>query len=505
MTSFSDSRKRMRGVFLRYVFLWATLQRGCRPAAAVPASVLNHCEGDLLLLLDSSGSVSNYDFYQFLYFISDLLRPFSLGQGHVRVALLQVGSSPKLEFSFDQHNNQESLQTALLRVSQLQGDTNNVAALEVAHRILTKTDRNVPKVLLWLTDGVQPGAVDKPMSELKAQGVSVLIVFSVYGDYKVLKRVATPPLKSHLYSVDIDSLDIITEELRTAIVKIICAQQLNVIHLASHSAVLQWSPVLTAETGYYELSYKSVRTSGTELRKTLPGDSTMTELTGLQPDTSYTAFLHPESNERLFGKLSVSFTTLPDVFSPAEISLSELGPLQFRVTWGPLQPDRVKRYKVEYGVIPSGRVQILTLQSQAESALLTGLEPGSQYLVTVSALHGDGKERAMSVRACTEEALPALVDLQLAPVEGHVAQEMQAAWQAHTVGLEGFWVSLETKNYQPPFAEPSKSTMYLPSSTSSVRLTRLAPSSRVCVFPVYRSGRGEGICCAAGAHGGLLD
>ena len=178
----------------------------------------SRCEGDILLLQDSSGSVANHDFSCFLRFASNLLRPFSLGRGHVRVALLQVGTSPQLEFNLDDHNNQESLQTALRRVSQLQGDTNNVAALELAQQILTKTEGNGPKILLWLTDGVQPGHVEKPMSELKAQGVSVLIVCTIHGDYQVLKRVVTPPLVSHLYSVDIDSIDIIAEDLRTAII-----------------------------------------------------------------------------------------------------------------------------------------------------------------------------------------------------------------------------------------------------------------------------------------------
>lgn len=100
-------------------------------------------------------------------------------------------------------------------------------------------------------------------------------------------------------------------------------------------------------------------------------------------------------------------TTLPtlpsDVLSPTVVSVSDSGPRQIHVSWGPLQPARVQRYTVEYGAIPSGRVHTVTLHSHQNSTLLTGLEPGTQYLVTVSALHVNGKERAMSVRACTQE------------------------------------------------------------------------------------------------------
>lgn len=101
--------------------------------------------------------------------------------------------------------------------------------------------------------------------------------------------------------------------------------------------------------------------------------------------------------------LVLSLALPSDVLSPTVVSVSDSSPHQIRVSWGPLQPNRVQRYVVEYGAIPSGRVQTMTLQRQQNSTLLTGLEPGTQYLVTVSAVHADGKERAMSVRACTQE------------------------------------------------------------------------------------------------------
>lgn len=180
--------------------------------------MLNCCEGDIILLLDSSGSVASHEFSRLLLFSAELLRPFSLGRGHVRVGLLQVGTNPNLEFGLDVHNQQDSLQKALRSVTQLQGDTNTEAALRVAQRLLTETEKNVPKVLFWLTDGVQPGEVDKPMSQLKAQGVSVLAVSTVHGNFQVLQRAVTPPLESHLYSVDIENIDIITEDVRAAII-----------------------------------------------------------------------------------------------------------------------------------------------------------------------------------------------------------------------------------------------------------------------------------------------
>ncbi|XP_015231556.1 PREDICTED: von Willebrand factor A domain-containing protein 1 [Cyprinodon variegatus] len=491
----------MKSFLLCCVLIVAALQRSFSQTTHLPETGLYSCEGDILLLLDSSGSVTSFEFSRFLEFIANLLYPFALGRGHLRVALLLVATTPHLEFSLDIHSDLESLLRALESVRRLQGDTNTKAAVEMAHQLLLEVEGDVPKVLLWLTDGIQPGEVEEPMSKLKAQGVHVLIVSTIHGDYNVLQRVATPPLESHLYSVDIDSIDIITDDLREAIIKIICAEQLSVVHLTSHSAVLQWHPVLSSDGGYYELRYKAVGESHPEKSKVLPSTSSRAELTRLQPDTMYTASLRPESNQILFRTLSVKFTTLPvrkDVISPAEVTLSDHGPHQVRVTWGPLQPALVQRYRVEYGAIPSGHVQTVTVSNQRSSVFLRDLDPGTRYLITVSALYVDGKERAMSVTACTQEApLPPLTDLQLALIDRPEGNEVQATWQANTEGLKGYWINWKKKSSQSSQSEHSLSSAYLPPSTLSTRLTDLASNSRVCVSPLYSFGRGEGICCTA--------
>jgi hypothetical protein len=46
-------------------------------------------------------------------------------------------------------------------------------------------------------------------------------------------------------------------------------------------------------------------------RRTLPGDASWIKLSGLQPDTSYTASLTPKSNQDYLNTLSANFTTLP--------------------------------------------------------------------------------------------------------------------------------------------------------------------------------------------------
>lgn len=169
-------------------------------------------------MLDSSGSVSNYEFSRLLRFSATLLRVFSLGRGHVRVGLLLVGTESNLEFGLDVHTDQRSLQKALGRVQQLQGDTNTEKALSEAQQLLRAAGGDVPRILLWLTDGASPGDVGQVMSELKAEGVFVLAVSTLHGNYRMLRDAVSPPSESHLYVVDIDDIEIITEDLRDAII-----------------------------------------------------------------------------------------------------------------------------------------------------------------------------------------------------------------------------------------------------------------------------------------------
>ncbi|KAJ8265044.1 hypothetical protein COCON_G00141430 [Conger conger] len=498
--------------------LVAVLLRLTDAQNAVSETVGNCCEGDVLFLLDSSGSIPSYDYSRTLSFLSELLQPFSLGPDQVRVGLLQVGTKPRLEFDFQAHSTQQSLQAALKRTRQIQGDTNTEVALKLAREEVLREGgpggarAGLPRVLVWLTDGMQPGAVEEPMAELRQEGVAVLAVSTGHGNYQVLRKVVTSPVDNHLYFVDIDDMNIIAKDLRDAIIEIIRAERLQVRDVTTSSAVLEWRPVLSSGTGYYDIRFgpaptagsgqpstsigTSTSTGGGPWRKlTRPGDTSSARLSDLKPGTTYKATLTPESNLEYVKPLSVSFTTLsvpnpPEALGPAVVSVSEAGLNSVRVSWGPLQPAAVQRYQIEYGAIPSGKVRVTTLGRDRNSTVLTQLEPDTQYLVTVTAFHSSGQERAMSVRACTKEELPGLADLQLSTLG---SDSVRAQWKGRGSGLQGYWVSWEGDggSFGPP------SSRYLPPSSLSTVLTHLPPTTRVCVSPVYRTARGEGLCCTA--------
>ncbi|KPP58437.1 hypothetical protein Z043_123736 [Scleropages formosus] len=433
-----------------------------------------------------------------LTFLSELLRPFSLGPAEVRVGLLQVSTVPHLEFGFEAHSTQQSLQEALRNTRQLKGDTNTAEALRLSHhRVLNPgapggARPGVPRVVVWLTDGVQPGAVEGPMAELRQDGVAVLAVSTGHSNYQMLRKVVTPPTDAHLYFVDIDDISIITKSLRDAIIELIRAQRLQVRDVTSHSAMLQWRPILSASTGFYDVQYGPVWTpnevvpwsAGTSpgtsaslySRMTLSGDTSSAALVELRPNTKYRATLIPRSSLEVLKPLNVTFTTHPEVLSPAVVTVSELGTESVRLSWGPPQPKLVQQYQVEYAALPGGAVQTVTTDRHRNSTVLTGLQPDTQYLVTVVALHTSGLEKAMSIKICTEEELPALADLQLTAVG---SDSVQVHWRGTGDSLRGYWVSWEKGQD----GHSSHASLYLPPSSLSTLLTNVAPRGRICVSP----------------------
>lgn len=100
--------------------------------------------------------------------------------------------------------------------------------------------------------------------------------------------------------------------------------------------------------------------------------------------------------------LTVSCHT-PEVLSPAVVRVTESGATSVRLSWGPLQPQTVTSYYIEYSALPSGELRTTTVDRSQNSTRLRDLQPGTTYLVTITARHASGKEKAMSVKVCTEE------------------------------------------------------------------------------------------------------
>ena len=171
--------------------------------------------------MDSSASVSHYEFSRVREFLGQLVAPLPLGPGALRASLVHVGSRPYIEFPFGQHSSGAAVQDAIRAAAQRMGDTNTGLALAYAKEQLfaevAGARPGVPKVLVWVTDGGSSDPVGPPMQELKDLGVTVFIVSTGRGNLLELSAAASAPAEDHLHFVDVDDLHIIARELRGSI------------------------------------------------------------------------------------------------------------------------------------------------------------------------------------------------------------------------------------------------------------------------------------------------
>ncbi|ELV12796.1 von Willebrand factor A domain-containing protein 1 [Tupaia chinensis] len=370
------------------------------PSASVP-------QGDLLLLLDSSASVSHYEFSRVREFLGQLVTPLPLGPGALRVSLVHVGSQPYTEFPFGHHSSGGAVQDAIRVAAQRMGDTNTGLALAYAKEQLfaeaAGARPGVPKVLMWVTDGGSSDPVGPPMQELKDLGVTVFIVSTGRGNLLELSAAASAPAEKHLHFVDVDDLHIIAQELRRSVLDAMQPQQLRASEVMSDGFHLAWPPLLTAESGYYVLELVPSAEPRAVRRQQLPGNTTSWTWTGLDPDSDYDVTLVPESNVHFVRPQHLRVHTLPaDEAGPERIVISHVRPRSLRVSWSPaLGPAAALGYHL--GPLQGGAVHRVEVPAGRNSTTLQGLAPATDYLVTVTAVLRSGREKALSAKACTPD------------------------------------------------------------------------------------------------------
>ncbi|NXD10934.1 VWA1 protein, partial [Nothocercus nigrocapillus] len=454
-----------------------------------PLPSLSGSEGDLLFLLDSSGSVSNYEFSRVKEFIWDLIRPFTFGPNDVQTSIIHISTTPTMEFPFDRYLSSGTVQQAIRDTQQLMGDTNTGKALSYAKEKLFSNEAgarpDVPKVMVWVTDGFSTDDVSEPMQLLKDMGVTVFIVSTGRGNYLELSAAASQPPEKHLHFVDVDDLPIITKELRDAISDAIQASRLRAVDITSSSFRLVWPNLLSQETGYYTLEYSPIDDPSRKRTKQVPGAHTTFVLSDLPPETTYQVALIPESNVHYIPPQTTRVATLAEEISPAQVLISESKAHSFHVSWAPT-PDSVTGYQILYGPLPGNSVKLLEVDGTQNSTVVDNLAPNTTYLVTVTATYKSGKEKSLSAKACTQEGASKVRHLRF---ENMGPNTVKASWDSADGKVLGYRVRCRRQTGR-------SSLMSVSPQIRSVLLTDLASgtASKVCVKPVYKNQPGKGLC-----------
>ena len=95
-------------------------------------ALLTECQTrgiDLIFVLDSSGSVGSSNFQNVRSFVSNLVSQLEIGPDNTQVGLINFGSSTRIEFHLNTHQDSSSLLQAIANILYTGGGTNIAAAL----------------------------------------------------------------------------------------------------------------------------------------------------------------------------------------------------------------------------------------------------------------------------------------------------------------------------------------------------------------------------------------
>ncbi|XP_036189535.1 collagen alpha-1(VII) chain isoform X2 [Myotis myotis] len=376
---------------------------------------------DIVFLLDGSSSIGRGNFREVRGFLEGLALPFAgaAGAQGVRFAAVQYSDDPRTEFGLDALGSGSEVIRAIRELSYKGGNTRTGAAiLHVAdHVFLPQLARpGVPKVCILITDGKSQDLVDTAAQRLKGQGVKLFAVGIKNADPDELKRVASQPTSDFFFFVNDFS---ILRTLLPLVSRRVCTtaggvpvplppdvspsgpRDLVLSEPSSQSLRVQWTAASGPVSGY-QVQYTPLTGLGqpvpSERREVrVPAGETSTRLQGLQPLTEYqvtVVALYANS----VGE-AVSGTARTTALEGPELTVQNTTAHSLLVAWRGV--PGATGYRVTWRLLSGGPMQQQELGPGQGSVLLRDLKPGTDYEVTVSALHGRHVGPATSLTART--------------------------------------------------------------------------------------------------------
>ncbi|KAM9466860.1 collagen alpha-1(XII) chain isoform 2-T2 [Clarias gariepinus] len=179
------------------------------PPPTIPAA-LEVCRGakaDLVFLIDGSWSIGEESFSKVLQFVFSMIGALDvISHEGMQVSFVQYSDEAKTEFKLNTYHDKGMALSAVQMVSYRGGNTKTGAALKhVGEKVFTSDSgmrRNVPKVLVVVTDGRSQDDVKKNAAKLQHSGFSVFVVGVADVDMTELRNIGSKPSERHVFVVD---------------------------------------------------------------------------------------------------------------------------------------------------------------------------------------------------------------------------------------------------------------------------------------------------------------
>ncbi|XP_076612407.1 collagen alpha-1(XII) chain isoform X2 [Chaetodon auriga] len=194
------------------------------PPTIPPAwAVCKGAKADVVFLIDGSWSIGEDSFTKVVHFVSDMIGAFDVvGPSGMQVSFVQYSDDAKTEFKLNAYQDKGIAMAALHHIRYRGGNTKTGVALkhtyEKAFSIDNGMRRNVPKVVVAITDGRSQDEVKKNAAKLQHAGYSVFSIGVADVDFVELQGIGSKPSERHVFVVDdFDAFNTIKENLITFI------------------------------------------------------------------------------------------------------------------------------------------------------------------------------------------------------------------------------------------------------------------------------------------------
>ncbi|XP_027134926.1 collagen alpha-1(XII) chain isoform X15 [Larimichthys crocea] len=194
------------------------------PPTIPPAwAVCKGAKADVVFLIDGSWSIGEESFTKVVHFVSGMIGAFDIvGPSGMQVSFVQYSDDAKTEFRLNAYQDKGIAMSALHLIRYRGGNTKTGVALkhtyEKAFSIENGMRRNVPKVVVAITDGRSQDEVKKSAAKLQHAGYSVFSIGVADVDFVELQEIGSKPSERHVFVVDdFDAFDTIKENLITFI------------------------------------------------------------------------------------------------------------------------------------------------------------------------------------------------------------------------------------------------------------------------------------------------
>uniref|UniRef100_A0A3Q0T1W5 VWFA domain-containing protein n=1 Tax=Amphilophus citrinellus TaxID=61819 RepID=A0A3Q0T1W5_AMPCI len=135
--------------------------------------------GDLLFLIDSSGSIYPQDYQKMKDFMKSVISKSIIGKNEVHVGVMQFSTDVKPEFPLNVHYSKEEMSRAIDNMVQLGGGTYTGKALREVSKYFDANQGGRPDLrqrLMVITDGEAQDKVKGPAATLRAKGVVIYAI-----------------------------------------------------------------------------------------------------------------------------------------------------------------------------------------------------------------------------------------------------------------------------------------------------------------------------------------